>query len=35
LIGEMRGLMKKTIDARGGAEAFIRWVRADSDEDAA
>jgi hypothetical protein len=35
LIGQMRGLMKKTIDSHGGAEAFIRWVRSDSDEDAA
>ena len=35
LIGQMRGLMKDAIDARGGAEAFIRWVRSDSDEDAA
>jgi hypothetical protein len=34
LIGEMRGLMKESIDAHGGAEAFIRWVRSDSDEDA-
>ena len=32
---ELRGLMKGTIEAHGGAEAFIRWVRSDSDEDAA
>jgi hypothetical protein len=35
LIGQMRGLMKNTIDSHGGAEAFIRWVRSDSDEDSA
>ena len=35
LVGQIHGLMKETIDAHGGAEAFIRWVRADTDEDAA
>lgn len=35
LVNQLRGLMKKTIDAHGGPEAFIRWVRSDSDEDAA
>lgn len=35
LIEQMRGIMKDVIDAHGGAEGFIRWVRSDSDEDAA
>lgn len=30
----LRGLLKKEVADRGGAEAFIRWVRSD-DEDAA
>jgi hypothetical protein len=32
---QLRGLMKDEIAAHGGAEAFIRWVRSDQDEDAA
>jgi hypothetical protein len=35
LFEQMRGLMKDEIAAHGGAEAFIRWVRSDEDEDAA
>jgi hypothetical protein len=35
LTEKLRGLMKDEIAAHGGAEAFIRWVRSDSDEDAA
>jgi hypothetical protein len=31
----MRGLLKDEIAAFGGAEAFIRWVRSDEDEDVA
>jgi len=30
----LRGLLKEEIAAFGGAEAFIRWVRSDDDEDA-
>lgn len=30
----LRGLLKKELADRGGAEAFVRWVRSD-DEDAA
>lgn len=32
---KLYGLMKDEIAAHGGAEAFIRWVRSDEDEDAA
>lgn len=32
---KLRGLLKDEIAAFGGAEAFIRWVRSDEDEDAA
>jgi hypothetical protein len=32
---KLRGLLKDEIAAYGGAEAFIRWVRSDEDEDAA
>jgi hypothetical protein len=31
----MRGLMKQEIDAFGGSEAFIRWVRSEEDEPSA
>lgn len=34
-LDRMRGLLKTEIEAFGGAEAFIRWVRSDEDEDAA
>jgi hypothetical protein len=32
---ELRGLLKEEIASFGGAEAFLRWVRSDDDEDAA
>lgn len=32
---ELRGMLKDEIAAFGGAEAFIRWVRSDEDEDPA
>jgi hypothetical protein len=32
---QLYGSMKDEIGAHGGAEAFIRWVRSDEDEDAA
>jgi hypothetical protein len=32
---KLYGLMKEEIAAHGGAEAFIRWVRSDDDEDGA
>lgn len=32
---ELWGLFKKEIDAHGGPEGFIRWVRSDEDEDVA
>jgi hypothetical protein len=32
---KLRGLLKDEIAAFGGAEAFIRWVRSEEDEDAA
>jgi hypothetical protein len=32
---KLYGLMKDEIAAHGGAEAFIRWVRSEEDEDAA
>jgi hypothetical protein len=35
LTEKLRGLMKDEIAARGGTEGFMRWVRSDSDEDAA
>lgn len=31
----MRGMLKDEIARFGGAEAFIRWVRSDEDEDVA
>jgi hypothetical protein len=31
----LRGLLKDEIAEFGGAEAFLRWVRSDEDEDAA
>jgi hypothetical protein len=35
LTEKLRGLMKDEIAAHGGTEGFMRWVRSDSDEDAA
>jgi hypothetical protein len=35
LTEKLRGLMKDEIAAHGGAEAFLRWVRSEEDEDAA
>jgi hypothetical protein len=35
LTEKLRGLLKDEIAAYGGTEAFIRWVRSDSDEDGA
>jgi hypothetical protein len=34
LTQELRGLLRQELGERGGAEAFVRWVRSD-DEDAA
>jgi hypothetical protein len=33
LIGKILGLMKDEIDARGGAEGFMQWVRSVDDEE--
>lgn len=32
LTEKIRGLMKDEIDAHGGAEGFMRWVRSDADD---